>query len=186
MPTDDYYDTRQFPETYTGYDGSKIWDFIHDRIAFEGYDYDDDHWKADFNKAVSGLHAMISTQIVRGIQERIEDGEGFSDEEVWTDPDVEFHRRLGTKGEVPMALENLYFCYMLQPRHGCVYSKIATLERSKPMLQKSLEPFSRQVSWMTPPLGLPPKSCTTTPSRTLILWRRSGRLECALANFYGL
>ena len=113
MPTDDYYDTQQFPEAYTGYDGSKIWDFIHDRIAFEGYDYDDDHWKADFNKAVSGLHAMVSTQIVRGIQERIEDGEGFSDEEVWTDPVVEFQRRLSTEGEVPMALENLYFCYML-------------------------------------------------------------------------
>ena len=113
MPTDDYYDTTQFPEDYTGYDGSKVWNFIHERIAFEGYGYDDDHWKADFNKAVSGLHAMISTQIVRGIQAKIERGEGFSDEEAWTDPTVEFERRLGLRGEVPLAMENLYFCYML-------------------------------------------------------------------------
>jgi len=43
MPTDDYYDTLQFSEEYTGHDGSDVWRFIHDRICFEDYQYDDDH-----------------------------------------------------------------------------------------------------------------------------------------------
>jgi len=113
MPSEDYYDIEEFPEDYTGYDGAEVWNFIHDRIAFEGYEYDDDHWKADFNKAVSGLHSMISAQIIRGIQERVESGEGFSEDEQWTDPVAEYNRRLGPNGETPLALENLYFCYML-------------------------------------------------------------------------
>mmetsp|Transcript_4313 Transcript_4313/g.6558 ORF Transcript_4313/g.6558 Transcript_4313/m.6558 type:complete len:415 (+) Transcript_4313:259-1503(+) len=113
MPSEDYYDIEEFPEDYTGYDGAEVWNFIHKRIAFEGYAYDDDHWKADFNKAVSGLHSMISAQIVRGIQDRVDSGEGFSEDEKWTDPVAEFNRRLGADGETSLALENLYFCYML-------------------------------------------------------------------------
>jgi hypothetical protein len=55
MPSEDYYDTLLFPEDYTGYDGSEIWRFIHDRIGFHTGDmvtdeYDADDWKADFNK----------------------------------------------------------------------------------------------------------------------------------------
>lgn len=113
MPTDDYYDTKDFPEEYTGYDGGEVWTFIHDRICFDGYEYDDDHWKADFNKAVSGVHSMISAQIIRGIQDRLESGQGFSADEKWTDPAKEFERRLSPQGDTPLAMENLYFCYML-------------------------------------------------------------------------
>ena len=113
MPSEDYYDIEQFPEDYTGYDGAEVWRFIHDRICFSGYGYDDDHWKADFNKAVSGIHSMVSAQIVQGIQERVEAGEGFTEDEQWTDPVAEFERRLSPTGETPLALENLYFCYML-------------------------------------------------------------------------
>jgi hypothetical protein len=113
MPSDDYYDTELFPEGYTGYDGSEVWNFIHDRICFSSYDYDGDHWKADYNKAVSGLHSVVSAQVIRGISEKAERGEGFKDEEVWRDPKVEFARRLGPGGETPRALENLYFAYML-------------------------------------------------------------------------
>jgi hypothetical protein len=113
MPTEDYYDVEEFPEDYTAYDGSEVWRFIHDRICFDGYEYDSDHWKADFNKAVSGIHSMVSAQIVRGIQGRIESGEGFVEGEKWTDPAIEFRRRLGPSGETPLALENLYFAYML-------------------------------------------------------------------------
>lgn len=113
MPSEDYYDIEAFPESYTGYDGAMVWEFIHNRICFEGYDYDSDHWKADFNKAVSGIHSVISCQIVRGIRERLETGEGFSDDEVWTDPVAEFKRRLSPNGETPLAIENLYFCFML-------------------------------------------------------------------------
>jgi Endoplasmic Reticulum Oxidoreductin 1 (ERO1) len=113
MPTEDYYDIAVFPEGYTGYDGREVWQFIHNKICFEGYQYDDDHWKADFNKAVSGLHSMISAQVNRGIQERVENGEAFTDDEVWRDPNAEFQRRLSPQGETPLALENLYFAYML-------------------------------------------------------------------------
>jgi Endoplasmic Reticulum Oxidoreductin 1 (ERO1) len=113
MPSSDYFDTKIFSEGYTGYDGSEVWEFIHDRICFKGYDYDDDHWKADFNKAVSGLHSMISAQVVIGIKEKVDNAIEFGDAEVWRDPKQEFQRRLSPKGETPQALENLYFCFML-------------------------------------------------------------------------
>jgi ERO1-like protein alpha len=113
MPTEDYYDIREFPEDYTGYDGSEVWKFIHNRICFPEYGYATDHWKADFNKAVSGLHAVVSAQIIRGIQERITSGQGFAPDEKWTDPHAEFQRRLSQQGETPQALENMYFVSML-------------------------------------------------------------------------
>jgi len=127
MPSEDYYDTSQYPEEFTAYDGSEIWRFIHDRIAFQDDEmdhladqpiilidgHDEDSWKADFNKAVSGLHSMISVQIVRGIAKKITAGEDFEEDCVWVDPDVEFRRRLSPDGETPFALENLYFTYML-------------------------------------------------------------------------
>ena len=72
MPSEDYYDISQFPEEFTGYDGAEIWQFIHNRIAFHDDDtmdeYDADNWKADFNKAVSGLHSCISCHIIKGVQ----------------------------------------------------------------------------------------------------------------------
>jgi ERO1-like protein alpha len=113
MPSNDYYDTEEFPEGYTGYDGSEIWNYIHNKICFAGYNYNDNHWKADFNKAVSGVHAVISAQVARGIQEKIDDGEEFTGEEVWRDPKAEFDRRLSPNGETPMAMENMYFAYMV-------------------------------------------------------------------------
>jgi len=119
MPTDDYYDITQFPESFTGYDGSEVWRFIHDKISFHDDDiaqddeYDADNWKADFNKAVSGLHSMISAQVIRGIEEKITLNEDFDDDCVWVDPKVEFDRRLGPNGNTPQAIENMYFTYML-------------------------------------------------------------------------
>jgi ERO1-like protein alpha len=113
MPSNDYYDTEEFPEGYTGYDGSEVWNYIHKKICFDGYGYDGDHWKADYNKAVSGLHSVVSAQVTRGIQEKIDAGEEFTSEEVWRDPQVEFGRRLSANGETPLAMENLYFAYML-------------------------------------------------------------------------
>jgi ERO1-like protein alpha len=119
MPTDDYYDLQAFPEGYTGYDGSEVWNFIHNTICFAGIRYEDEHWKADFNKAVSGLHSMISAQVNRGIQARVDAGEAFTDDEIWRDPDAEFIRRLSPRGETPLALENLYFSYMLLLKAAC-------------------------------------------------------------------
>lgn len=130
MPTEDYYDIAAFPEGYTGYDGREVWEFIHNRICFEGFQYDDDHWKADFNKAVSGLHTMISAQVNRGIQERVEMGEPFTDDEVWRDPDAEFLRRISPQGETPLALENLYFSYMLL---------LSAASKAKPLLLNDIQ-----------------------------------------------
>lgn len=112
MPSEDYYDIEQFPEDYTEYDGAEVWNFIHNRICFEGYGYDDDHWKADFNKAVSGVHSMISAQIIQGMQSKVEEGDSEEGEPL-PDPVAEFQRRLSPEGETPLAIENLYFCYML-------------------------------------------------------------------------
>lgn len=119
MPSEDYYDTLLFPEDYTGYDGAEVWRFIHDRIGFHDGavstdEYDADDWKADFNKAVSGLHAMVSAQIIKGMQEKIQHGGELDPESYeWTDPSAEFERRLGSQGETPAAVENLYFTMML-------------------------------------------------------------------------
>jgi len=73
-------------------------------------DEDDEDWKADFNKAVSGLHSMISAQVIKGIEEKLEEGD---DEVAGMDVQAEFQRRLSVHGETPHALENLYFGYML-------------------------------------------------------------------------
>lgn len=119
MPSEDYYDTLSFPEDYTGYDGAEVWRFIHDRIGFhEGAvsadEYGADDWKADFNKAVSGLHAMVSAQVINNMQEKIEAGEELDpDSYKWQNPLAEFERRLGPQGETPAAIENLYFTMML-------------------------------------------------------------------------
>ena len=113
MPTDDYYDIQEFEEGYTGYDGAEVWKYIHTKICFEGYGYDDDHWKAAYNKAVSGMHAIVSAQIIRGIQEKIDSGEAFTSEERWRNPAMEFSRRLSPNGDTPKAIENLYFLSML-------------------------------------------------------------------------
>mmetsp|Transcript_1079 Transcript_1079/g.1699 ORF Transcript_1079/g.1699 Transcript_1079/m.1699 type:complete len:391 (-) Transcript_1079:818-1990(-) len=109
MPSEDYYDTDQFPESYTGYDGAIVWKFIHERICFN-VNEDDEDWKADFNKAVSGLHSMISAQVIKGIEEKLEEGD---DEVAGMNVQAEFQRRLSVRGETPHALENLYFGYML-------------------------------------------------------------------------
>ena len=116
MPSDDYYSTTQFPEEFTGYDGSEVWQFIHSRICFNEVSEDNindaENWKTDFNKAVSGLHSMISAHIVLGIRQKLNAGEDLSEEQ-WTDPVVEFQRRLSPQGETPHAIENMYFTYML-------------------------------------------------------------------------
>lgn len=112
MPSEDYYDTTQFPEEYTAYDGSDVWNLIHNKICFQEIDEDDEDWKADFNKAVSGLHSMISAQIIKGIEEKVENDD-LGEEDQWTDPVVEYKRRLSPDGETKHAMDNLYFAYML-------------------------------------------------------------------------
>lgn len=116
MPSEDYYDIIQFNEEFTNYDGSEVWKFIHSKIAFPEVDQDDtqaESWKRDFNKAVSGMHSMISAHIIEGIQTKIDNGEEFDQGCTWTDPKVEYARRLGPNGNTPNAIRNMYFTYML-------------------------------------------------------------------------
>jgi len=54
---------------------------------------------------------MISAQVIRGIDEKIRTGQAIDGE--WTDSVAEFQRRLSPTGENKLALENLYFGYML-------------------------------------------------------------------------
>ncbi|GMI00912.1 hypothetical protein TrVE_jg7299 [Triparma verrucosa] len=106
MPTDDYYDTQDVPEAYTSYDGSVVWNFIHEKIAFKPNTFECGSWRRDFNNAISGLHSSISCHILMSMEEKIEGGEEDVEGLVFKD---EFDRRLGTKDHV----ENLYFTYML-------------------------------------------------------------------------
>lgn len=121
MPSEDYYDILEFNEEFTNYDGSEVWNFIHSKIAFEN-DVDvqknsdgeyESSWKLDFNKAVSGMHSMISAHIIQGIQTKIDNGEDFDEDCVWTNPQTEYKRRLSKEGETPDALQNMYFTFML-------------------------------------------------------------------------
>ena len=114
MPSDDYYDVMEFQEEFTNYDGSEVWKFIHSRIAFQPDEITDGmSWKVDFNKVVSGMHSMISAHIIEGIQTKIDNDEEFDQDCLWTNPKVEYARRLGSNGETPQAMENMYFTYML-------------------------------------------------------------------------
>ena len=99
---------------------------------------------------MSGLHSCISAHIVKGIEKKIENEEGFEEDCEWTDPKVEFDRRLGEGGETPEAIENLYFGYMLllsavkaareRLIHDCESGKIdaEAAESLKPVLSSPL------------------------------------------------
>ncbi len=87
---------------------------------------------------------------MKGIEKKIEGDEEFDEDCEWTDPKVEFDRRLGEKGETPEAIENLYFGYMLllsavknareRLIHDCDSGKIdaAAAEALKPVLASPL------------------------------------------------
>jgi hypothetical protein len=67
MPSDftEYFDLRQCQSRDTGYDGSNVWRFIHHKICFIKKLEDPKHsWKRDYNRAVSGMHAAVSAEIV--------------------------------------------------------------------------------------------------------------------------
>lgn len=96
MPTDAYYDLRAYPEAYTRYNGTQVWEFIHRKLCFKGVA----SWKRDFNRAVGGLHSAISGQVVRSMDEEGEHEFALR----------EYRRRLR---EQPGAVENLYYGAML-------------------------------------------------------------------------
>jgi hypothetical protein len=100
MPSDftDYYDLRLTPEKNTGYDGSRVWRFIHQKLCFQDEVMKPENgWKRDFNRAISGMHAAVDTHIIEDI--------GFNEQGL-----AEYHRRLRDE---PGSIVNLYFAYML-------------------------------------------------------------------------
>ena len=109
MPSLDYYDTSDFPESYTGYDGRDVWNFIHDKIEFTKKDKTE--WQVDFNRAVRGLHASISSHVLKDQKRQISLGSPTANPLVaGICYDSEFKRRIV---DHPNALEDLYFAYML-------------------------------------------------------------------------
>ena len=67
MPSDftEYFDLRTCASRDTGYDGSRVWRFIHTKICFtKRLDEPGMSWKRDYNRAVSGMHAAVNAEIV--------------------------------------------------------------------------------------------------------------------------
>ena len=61
MPTEDYYDTSEYPEAYTTYDGRQIWEFVHKKICFAASAREE--WQCDFDRAVmvAGMSDWLSS-----------------------------------------------------------------------------------------------------------------------------
>ena len=100
MPSDftEYFDLRECLPRNTGYDGSRVWRFIHNKICFQKRLEDRGFgWKRDFNRYVSGMHAAVDCEILASIGET-EEGR------------IEYRRRLRDE---PGSIVNLYFAYML-------------------------------------------------------------------------
>jgi len=100
MPSDftEYFDLRTCPPRDTGYDASRVWRFIHRKICFtKKLDDPANSWKRDYNRAVSGMHAAVSAEIVAAIGPT-------------ADGRAEYHRRLR---DLPGVINNLYYAYML-------------------------------------------------------------------------
>jgi hypothetical protein len=93
-----YYDLRTCPPRNTGYDGSRVWRFIHNKICFtKDLGDPENSWKRDYNRAISGMHSSVHAHILAdlGLTEAGRDA---------------YRRRLRDE---PGAITNLYFAYML-------------------------------------------------------------------------
>jgi len=102
QPSDftEYYDLIENPEGNTGYDGSNVWRFIHQKICFQKeVSKSGNEWKGDFNRAVSGLHSSVSAHIIADM--------ATEDEAKALD---EYRRRLRDE---PDAVVNLHFALMI-------------------------------------------------------------------------
>ena len=68
LPSEDYYDLEEYPEGYTGYDGTSVWKFLYENLTFgkEAIEEENDPngWHNVFDRAVSGLHASIACHVV--------------------------------------------------------------------------------------------------------------------------
>jgi hypothetical protein len=100
MPSDftEYYDLRTVKERNTGYNGSRVWRFIHQKFCFRrDLKNPENGWKRDFNRMLSGMHAAVDASIIWDI--------GLNEEGL-----TEYYRRIRDE---PGCIPNLYFAYML-------------------------------------------------------------------------
>lgn len=96
----EYYDLRSYPEKYTGYDGSIVWQFIHSSLAFpEPLEHG---CEANLNITLDALHGSISAHIVADIRAREENGESIDGK----GSAAEFVRRLESRPQSIVALES--------------------------------------------------------------------------------
>jgi len=133
QPSDftEYYDLRENPEINTEYDGRLVWRFIHQKICFlNELDTPESGWKRDWNRMISGMHALVDCQILADI--------GTSEYGL-----VEYRRRLRDE---PGAIENLYFAYMLSlcalrecRERLCNCNYLGEGEEIRPIMQELLD-----------------------------------------------
>jgi len=106
-PSSDYYDLNEYPETYTAFNGSHVWDFIYSKLCFGSPALvDDDDWRNVFDRAASGLHSSISCHVAENFPSGDDDEENDDDLGV----QAEFDRRLG---DHPYRIANMHFAFAL-------------------------------------------------------------------------
>ena len=102
LASEDYYNLEEYPEGYTGYDGSSVWKFLYENLTFGqeaiAEENDPNGWHSVFDKAVSGLHASIACHVV----------DDYSDDD--EECAAEFTRRIACH---PERLSNLRFAFAL-------------------------------------------------------------------------
>ena len=117
LPSEDYYDLEEYPEGYTGYDGSSVWKFLYENLTFgkEAIEEENDPngWHNVFDRAVSGLHASIACHVV----------DDYSDDD--DECAAEYKRRIACD---PERLSNLRFAFAIV---------LAGVRESKQAMQKS-------------------------------------------------
>lgn len=109
MPSADYYDLTEYPEGFTGYNGSHVWRFVYEKLGFAAearrVDHqstsdswnDPDGWRAVFDRIVSGVHASVSCHVA----------DGMDDDDTCQ---TEFERRVM---DHPERVANLHFAFAL-------------------------------------------------------------------------
>jgi len=180
----EYYDLRKAPEQNTGYQGQRVWRFIHQKICFQqDLEALDSGWKRDFNRAVSGMHAAVDAQIIADI--------GMTDEGL-----IEYRRRLRDE---PGSIANLYFAYMLtlcairdcrERLDKCNY--LGDGEKIRPLIQQltastlsSSEPVQRAASNLREHAQSPKAAVWKARMRTRDISQVMNCVQCNLCRMHG-
>jgi len=133
MPSDftEYFDLRESASRNTGYNGQRVWRFIHTNLCFQKrLQQEEMGWKRDFNRLVSGMHAVVDCEIIEDI--------GLSEE-----GRCEYRRRLRDE---PGSILNLYYAYMLTLSAIREVSKGPSFESCAYLGDASIPPLMRALT----------------------------------------